>query len=336
VRRGLQLIALAAIFALLLPHSAGAATGATSASFSAAAKSANTYCADPEEMALLADINQYREANGLDDLTLSPTLGAAAKHHSESMANFNYFDTSHDLRFEGPDQDQTITWQQNIANAGYPDNTHTSRAENLAAGYETAAETLAQWQHSPSHNEHLLSDKYQAIGIGEAYNPSSEYKWYWTVTFGSLIDATAGACTASSSGGDGTPAPGTQLSIRSSGRNGSSTESDVAYDGDPGTAWYTTKARTPNDGYVWFDLGDLRQLSSIQYLFSESGAADQFEIQVSPDKQDWTTIAELGNPPAGAWQSLDWTGEARYVRFYFSNPNGDKVLGYLAEVRFFA
>lgn len=334
MRNGLRFIAYVALLLMLLvPISARAANGGAAAGAAAMPQSAANYCADPEEMALLQQINTYREANGLADLTLSPTLGAAARHHSESMATFNYFDSSHDLRFEGPDQDQTISWQQNIANAGYPDNTHTSRAENLAAGYESAAETLQQWQNSPSHNEHLLSPKYKAIGIGQAYNPDSEYRWYWTVTFGSLVDAVAGPCDA---GDTGTPAPGTEIAVQASGRNGSSTESDVAYDGDPETAWYTTKARTPNNGYIWFDLGSVQTLSSIQYLFSDSGSADQFEIQVSNDKQDWITIADLGDPPAGKWRTLTWSGEARYVRFYFFNPNGDKVLGYLAEVRFFS
>ena len=58
-----------------------------------------------------------------------------------------------------------------------------------------------------------------------------------------------------------------------------------------------------------------------------------FEIQVSPDREAWATIAELEGGAAGMWHSLAWSGETRYVRFRFANPNGDLVLGYLAEVR---
>jgi hypothetical protein len=251
------------------------------------------------------------------------------------MASFNYFDGSHDLHFEGKNQDQTITWQENIANHGYPDNTHTSRAENLAAGFETAVETLLQWQNSPSHNQHLLSTKYRAVGIGRAFNPDSEYRWYWTVTFGSLVDAPASAC-AQTSAGSGAAAPGSQLPIIRSGRNGSSTESNVAYDGDESTAWHTTKARTPVTGYIWFDFGTIRTLSRIEYVFSRASGADAFQIQVSNDRDDWTTIAEGGGPNPGEWDSVKWSGEARYVRFYFTNPSEASVLGYLAEVRFYA
>jgi hypothetical protein len=263
-------------------------------------------------------------------------LSAAARHHAESMATYDYFDGSHDLHFEGEDDDETITWQENIANHGYPDNTHTSRAENLAAGFETAAETLAQWKGSPSHNAHLLSPKYQAVGVGRAFNPQSEYRWYWTVTFGSLVDETAPVCVESIAEDDGAPEPGEELPIIGSGRNGSSTDSGVAYDGDEATAWYTTKARTPTSGYVWFDLGSVQPVSKIEFLFTDARGADEFRVQVSADREVWETIAELGKPKADRWQTLEWGGETRYIRFYFSNPKDRGVLGFLAEVRIFA
>jgi uncharacterized protein YkwD len=323
------------VAALLAPGSAFATPAVPVGSSTVRATDAANYCADPEELAMLNELNAYRAENGAGELTLSVALGAAAKHHSESMASFNYFDGSHDLHFEGANQDETVTWQQNIANHGYPDNTHTSRAENLAAGFEKATETLLQWQNSPSHNDHLLSTKYKAVGIGRAFNPESEYRWYWTVTFGSLVDAPAAPCedTASS---EGAPEAGSELSVTRSGRNGSSTESNVAYDGDEATAWYTTKARTPTTGYVWFDFGGVTSLSRVAYVFSRSGGADAFEVQVSNDRDEWTTIAELEGPDAGEWGTFEWSGEARYVRFYFTNPEQVDVLGYLAEVRFYA
>jgi uncharacterized protein YkwD len=333
VRRLMAIIALVA--ALSVPGVAIAAPSQPAILTASANTDSSAYCADPEELALLSQLNAYRTEQGVGELTLSVSLGAAAKHHSESMATFNYFDGSHDLHFEGENQDQTVTWQQNIANHGYPDNTHTSRAENLAAGFETAMETLLQWQNSPSHNEHLLSPKYQAVGIGRAFNPESEYRWYWTVTFGSLVDSTAAACDESETG-NGTPAPGSELEIVRSGRNGSSTESNVVYDGDEATSWYTTKARTPTSGYVWVDLGDVRSISRIDYLFSEKGGADAFQIQTSNDRENWEVVAELEKPAIGKWMSMELSGEARYVRFYFTNPNDAPVLGYLAEVRVYA
>jgi len=296
---------------------------------------AGDYCADPEELAMLTELNAYRADLGVGELTLSATLGAAAKHHSESMADFNYFDGSHDLHFEGEHQDETITWQQNIADHGYPDNTHTSRAENLAAGFELASQTLEQWQNSPSHNEHLLSPKYQAIGIGRAFNPESEYRWYWTVTFGSFVDTVAGPCEAGAETGD-TPAPGSEIPIVRSGRNGSSTESDVVFDGDTATAWYTTKALTPTSGYVWIDLGAVKSISRIDYYFTKTRGSDYVQIQVSLDREEWESIAEIEDPTPREWLSVEWAGETRYVRFNFANPEERKVLGFLGEVRVYA
>lgn len=318
--------------ALIVPVLAGALPPRlAAASF---AVDADSYCVDAEEFALLELVNSYRQENGLQPLALSATLGAAAEHHSTSMATYNYFDGSHDLHFEGPNQDESTTWQQNIENHGYPDNTTTSRAEILAAGFESASETLAQWRNSPSHNQHVLSPKYQAIGIGRAYNADAEYGWYWTMTFGSLLDRPAEPCSNVATGS--APAPGTELTISRSGRNGSSTESAVAYDGDESTAWYTTKARTPVTGYVWFDLGEPRTISRIEFLFAQTGGADAVQIQVSDDREAWETVGELNSPSAGEWQSLEWAGSARYVRFWFTNPNGVPVLGYLAEVRVYA
>ena len=315
----LTLVAIAIIFSVLGPASTFAAPGSTGTTLTPSATLASSYCADPEELAMLSELNAYRSEHGLGELTLSATLGAAAKHHSESMANFNYFDGSHDLHFEGDSQDQTITWQENIANHGYPDNTHTSRAENLAAGFESATQTLDQWVNSPSHNQHLLSAKYQAIGIGRAFNPESEYRWYWTVTFGSFVDAAAGPCDTDAAAGT-TPAPGSELPIIRSGRNGSSTESSVVYDGDTATAWHTTKARTPTSGYVWVDLGDVRTISRIDCLFSKTRGSDFVQVQVSTDREEWTTVAELEDPSPREWLSIEWSGETRYVRFYFTNP----------------
>jgi uncharacterized protein YkwD len=333
VRPWSRLLALFAFVALiacvLVPF------GATGGVARAAAMPANAYCADPEELVMLAGLNAYRAEQGMGELTLSVSLGAAAKHHSESMASFNYFDGSHDLHFEGEHQDETITWQENIANHGYPDNTHTSRAENLAAGFESALQTLVQWQNSPSHNEHLLSPKYQAVGIGRAFNPESEYRWYWTVTFGSFADSVAQPCETSAEAGS-TPAPGAELPIIRSGRNGSSTESNVVYDGDEATAWYTTKAQTPTSGYVWLDLGDLQTISRVDYLFSKTRGSDAVLIQVSVDREEWQTIAELEDPAPREWLSAEWSGETRYIRFFFSNPEERAVLGFLAEVRVYS
>lgn len=50
----------------------------------------------------------------------------------------------------------------------------------------------------------------------------------------------------------------------------------------------------------------------------------------------WTTIATGSNASkSNTWVTLTTSADARYVRFLFTNPNGDAQLGYLSEVRIF-
>jgi hypothetical protein len=92
----------------------------------------------------------------------------------------------------------------------------------------------------------------------------------------------------------------------------------------------------PSYAYVWFDLGSSKKIGTVRWEFGETGYADQVLIQVSNDKKTWTTVATVGNAPAGAWQSLAYGGSARYVRLYFNNPNRDPKLGAVAEVQLLA
>jgi uncharacterized protein YkwD len=146
--------------------------------------SSSSYCADAEAQKFLSLINSYRRSNGLAPLALSQTLGAAAQHHSASMAGNDYF--SHDLIPEG------ITWSKNLDNYGYTYTTY--RGENIAAGSSTASGTISQWKASSTHKATMLSSRYKAIGIGRAYDANSQYGWYWTTDFGGKADLTGKLC----------------------------------------------------------------------------------------------------------------------------------------------
>ena len=147
-----------------------------------ATKTAN-FCADAEERAVLAKINQYRAGKGRKALALTQTLGAAADHHSVQMAKADYF--SHTLL-------GGVSWDKNIRNHGYTFNT--ARGENIAAGHADADTTFLQWKGSPEHNKNMLDPDYKAIGIGRAYDAGSRYGWYWTTVFGGVVDAAARTC----------------------------------------------------------------------------------------------------------------------------------------------
>lgn len=160
-----------------------AAPEAGVAGWSGLAVGAAGYCPDAQEAAFLGLINQYRAENGLAAVALSAKLGAAADHHSIDMAKTGFF--SHTFK-------DGTTWSKNIANHGYSTNTYTG--ENIAAGYADAASVFAMWKNSRGHNANMLNPNFTAIGIGREYGKSTRYGWYWTTTFGGIVDGGVTAC----------------------------------------------------------------------------------------------------------------------------------------------
>jgi uncharacterized protein YkwD len=167
VRRATRWQALAA--ALLLLGSLGAAVEATSP---------NQYNPDRQECKFLRLVNRYRDGKGKRKLVLTDTLGAAAEHHSEDMAEHNHWSQDHRL------SDGT-TAEQNIRNHDYDGS---GWGENIAAGNATASATFKQWKKSNQHNRNMLDGNFRAIGIARAFDAQSDYGWYWTTTFGNEVD----------------------------------------------------------------------------------------------------------------------------------------------------
>jgi F5/8 type C domain len=171
----------------------------------------------------------------------------------------------------------------------------------------------------------LTDRRFQAVGIGFGINPESDEGAYWVIAFGSLRDAVISPC-------EGVTV---QVAIESGGRTNNSTNSALAYDGDFSTYWATTAKKPPQNAYIWFDLGSIQAIRSIEWMFAQGGGADRFAIDISLDRETWTQITMKSNASVNEWRTVTWKGSARYVRFYFANPNDDAVLGYLAEVRVF-
>jgi uncharacterized protein YkwD len=136
--------------------------------------SGGDYSPDREERAFLDLINNYRRKNGVGKLSLQDQLGAAAEHHSQDMANKNYF--SHKLsNGDSP--------EKNIERFGYTNWSYVG--ENIAAGQETAKAVMKAWKSSREHAQNMRNKNFTEIGIGRAYDKRSKYGWYWTTTFGS-------------------------------------------------------------------------------------------------------------------------------------------------------
>ena len=106
------------------------------------------------------------------------------------------------------------------------------------------------------------------------------------------------------------------------------------YDDDPTTYWITEGDEPPADGSVVLDLGEVKPVGSIRWLFAVGEMAGGMRIEVSTDRREWTLVAEPGNAPIDEWQELVLPEpvEARYVRFAFVNVGSDEQVGGLAEV----
>ncbi|MDQ3512338.1 MAG: S8 family serine peptidase [Chloroflexota bacterium] len=118
-----------------------------------------------------------------------------------------------------------------------------------------------------------------------------------------------------------------------------------AVDGDPTTGWFADSISSEASGVpdpsgatddrsnLILDLGAGVPVGQVRWVFSETGFADQFEVQVSADGLNWQTVATRENAPAGEWQETFAGLSARYVKFSFANPNGDAVVGGIGDVQ---
>ncbi len=135
-----------------------------------------------------------------------------------------------------------------------------------------------------------------------------------------------------------TPSPASTLppaeayQIAGSSRSGNSLYSTLVWDRNMSTVWQTNASSPPNSAWVYVDLGAAKPIGKVRWVFGVKGIADYWRIQVSNDKQSWTTLGVRRNKPVGEWQELVTDVTARYVRFYFTNPNRDPQIGGLAEV----
>lgn len=112
-----------------------------------------------------------------------------------------------------------------------------------------------------------------------------------------------------------------------------SSSSALADDGKPTTAWATVTNPPTNPSYAWYDLGSVRSIGSIRWVFAQTGLADQYEVQLSSNGSSWTTLGTFTNVAAGSWVNLETNASGRYLRFLFRNPNGDTKLGGLGEIQ---
>lgn len=325
-----RVAAVAGALILLTPTAGAAPSEAPQLAVITAAVSDADACVDDEEVAFLALINDHRAASGLRPLLISASLSSAAAYHSIDMAAKGYL--AHTL-LDG------TTVVQNMANFGYEGGTH---GENIAAGTATAAEAMQTWQGSAEHNANMLNSAFGAIGIGRAYDPSSQYGWYWTTIFGDVSDGPGWLC------GEAAP-PSKSVSLFQS-VDGAISASDVNLRTGPAADYDLVSTLAPNTsmtvtggeiggflpvkvdgqfGWVaaeWVERGaiTLEQTASA----SQPGTAtaiDALELLSTPSEDG----AAVGSIPAVAVVTL--TGEAQdgFLRVIFDGQEGWADAAYL-------
>lgn len=118
-------------------------------------------------------VNENRAAEGHGALALSgPLTELAMQRAAECAAYYNH---------TRPNGDSCFTVDENgIYTIGYVN------AENIAAGYRTAAEVMNGWMNSSGHRKNIMNSDSGSIGIG-AYK--SNDKIYWVQLFGVGADS---------------------------------------------------------------------------------------------------------------------------------------------------
>jgi uncharacterized protein YkwD len=147
---------------------------------------------DTEERLFVSLINQYRQQNGLNTLTIDANLPDAVEWMSTDMGVNNYFSHTDSLG-----RDPFVRMNA----FGY--NYNTWKGENIAAGTSSAQAAFDLWKGSAGHNANMLNPDYKVMGIARVATPGSDYGWYWTNDFGGYV--APGTPTAS----PGTPSPTT-------------------------------------------------------------------------------------------------------------------------------
>ena len=60
-------------------------------------------------------------------------------------------------------------------------------AENVGTGQRTIEEVFKGWQNSRDHNANLLLADAEEMGIAMVYNPSTQFKTFWTMVLGAPV-----------------------------------------------------------------------------------------------------------------------------------------------------
>ena len=121
----------------------------------------------PLESGVLVDINAFRRAHHLQPLRVNASLDAAAREHTEQMAEDGYF--AHESA------DGSAFWKR--IQSFYPssDASYWSVGENLlwSSPDVTPSRALQMWLASPEHRANLLNPRWREIGVAAVHEAAA-------------------------------------------------------------------------------------------------------------------------------------------------------------------
>lgn len=116
-------------------------------------------------------VNDERLQNNLPPLTGNATLSRLAGDYACEMIEGDYF--------EHTDPITGSTVGSRALAGGYY---FKKVGENLAGGFTSPEETMAQWMDSPGHRANILDADFTEMGA--AVRTGGSYRWYWVQEFG--------------------------------------------------------------------------------------------------------------------------------------------------------
>jgi hypothetical protein len=128
---------------------------------------------------------------------------------------------------------------------------------------------------------------------------------------------------------------GELLATLRSGGSASGNWSGYVRDGKITTTWQTITDSAPSRAQVYVDFGKSGAITGAEFTFRRKSGARSYQIRVSTDKVNWTTVATFNYAEPLVWQRAEFNATGRYVQFLFFNVNNASALGYLAEIRIF-
>lgn len=119
------------------------------------------------ENTIIRQLNAYRKANGLNELTRSQSLVDSARVRA--------YECSYSFSHTRPDGTRCFTASSEM------------NGENIAAGYPSADAAMTAWKNSPGHDANMKFSLFSKIGVGVFVAVSSDncgYKYYYVQNFG--------------------------------------------------------------------------------------------------------------------------------------------------------